>query len=87
MDGHHRVSVAVAAGHKTIEAHVTEVLTRMGTAGTSRCGDLLLKAAGSPAIPARHDHSDLATPQQRLPASREPRMYRTKALGRRVPIG
>jgi hypothetical protein len=35
MDGHHRVSIAVAAGHKTIEAHVTEVLTRMPAADTS----------------------------------------------------
>jgi hypothetical protein len=33
MDGHHRVSVAVATGQKTIEAHVTEVLTRMPAAG------------------------------------------------------
>ena len=35
IDGHHRVSVAVATGQKTIEAHVTEVLTRMPAAGTS----------------------------------------------------
>jgi hypothetical protein len=28
MDGHHRVSVAIATGRKTIEAYVTEVLTR-----------------------------------------------------------
>jgi hypothetical protein len=35
MDGHHRVSVAVATGQKTIEARVTEVLTRMPAAGTS----------------------------------------------------
>ena len=48
MDGHHRVSVAVATGHKTIEAHVTEVLTRMRTAGTSRCGDLLLEKPPGP---------------------------------------
>ena len=34
MDGHHRVSVAAATGQKTIEAHVTEVLTRMPAAGT-----------------------------------------------------
>ena len=34
MDGHHRVSVAVATGQKTIEARVTEVLTRMPAAGT-----------------------------------------------------
>ena len=33
MDGHHRVSVAVATGQKTIEAHVTEVLTRTPAAG------------------------------------------------------
>ena len=44
IDGHHRVSVAIATGHTTIEAHVTEVLTRMRTAGTSRCGDPLLKS-------------------------------------------
>jgi hypothetical protein len=35
MDGHHRVSVAIATGHTTIEAHVTEVLTRIRAAGTS----------------------------------------------------
>lgn len=35
LDGHHRVSVAAATGQKTIEAHVTEVLTRMPAAGTS----------------------------------------------------
>jgi len=34
MDGHHRVSIAAATGQKTIEAHVTEVLTRMPAAGT-----------------------------------------------------
>lgn len=34
MDGHHRVSVAVATGQGTIEAHVTEVLTRTPAAGT-----------------------------------------------------
>ena len=33
MDGHHRVSVAAATGQKTIEAHVTEVLTRTPAAG------------------------------------------------------
>jgi hypothetical protein len=39
MDGHHRVSVAVATGQKTIEAHVTEVLTRMPVAGAvATCG-------------------------------------------------
>ena len=28
-DGHHRVSVAVAAGRKTIDGYVTEVVTRL----------------------------------------------------------
>jgi hypothetical protein len=46
-DGHHRVSVARATGHKTIEAYVTEVLTRMPATGISRRGGLLRKAAGS----------------------------------------
>jgi hypothetical protein len=46
-DGHHRVSVARATGQKTIEAYVTEVLTRMPATGISRRGDPLLKAAGS----------------------------------------
>jgi hypothetical protein len=46
-DGHHRVSVARATGHKTIEAYVTEVLTRMPATGISRRGDLPRKAAGS----------------------------------------
>lgn len=35
-DGHHRVSVARATGHKTIEAYVTEVLTRIPATGISR---------------------------------------------------
>ena len=43
-DGHHRVSVST--GQKTIEAYVTEVLTRMPATGISRRGGLLLKAAG-----------------------------------------
>ena len=48
LDGHHRVSVAIATGHKTIEAHVTEVLTRVRAAGSSRCGDLLLEKPSGP---------------------------------------
>jgi hypothetical protein len=46
-DGHHRVSVARATGHKTIEAYVTEVLTRIPATGVSRPGSLPRKAAGS----------------------------------------
>ena len=59
MDGHHRVSVARAAGQKTTEAYVTEVLTRIPATGISRHGGLPLKAAGSGgAIPGREDTGD-----------------------------
>ena len=59
MDGHHRVSVARATGQKTIEAYVTEVLTRTPATGISRRGGLPLKAAGSGgAIPGREDTGD-----------------------------
>ena len=42
-DGHHRVSVARAHGLKTIEAYVTEVITRIPPHGGLRIGDLALK--------------------------------------------
>ena len=51
LDGHHRVSVAIATGHKTIGAHVTEVLTRVRAAGSSRCGYLLLESRRVPGNP------------------------------------
>jgi hypothetical protein len=58
-DGHHRVSVARATGQKTIEAYVTEVLTRIPAAGVSRSRVLPLKAARSgSAIPGRDDAGD-----------------------------
>jgi len=47
VDGHHRVSVARATGHKMIEAYVTEVLTQIPATGISRRRGLPLKAAGS----------------------------------------
>ena len=40
QDGHHRVSIAMSAGAKTIDAYVTEVLTRLPTAGIRGRGDL-----------------------------------------------
>ncbi|MFL6119956.1 chromosome partitioning protein ParB [Actinophytocola sp.] len=43
MDGHHRVSVAHALGLKTIDAYVTEVVTRLSPSGISYRGDLLVK--------------------------------------------
>jgi hypothetical protein len=43
-DGHHRVSIALATGQKTIEAYVTEVLTVVPAKGIRRRGDLLLKS-------------------------------------------
>ena len=42
-DGHHRVSVARALGRTHIDAYVTEVITRVGTDGGIRLGDLPLK--------------------------------------------
>src|SRR5262245_12777000 len=42
-DGHHRVSVARALGDKDINAHVTEVRTRLGAEPGLRMGDLPLK--------------------------------------------
>jgi hypothetical protein len=43
-DGHHRVSVARALGHKDINAYVTEVLTEMGADREIRLKDLPLKS-------------------------------------------
>jgi len=58
-DGHHRVSVARAAGQTTIEAYVTEVLTRIPAVGVSRRGGLPPTAAGSgSAIAGREDTGD-----------------------------
>lgn len=43
QDGHHRVSVALATGQKTIDAYVTEVITAIPAKGIRRRGDLLVK--------------------------------------------
>jgi hypothetical protein len=43
-DGHHRVSVARALGHRDIEAYVTEVLTEVGADREIRLRDLPLKS-------------------------------------------
>jgi hypothetical protein len=42
-DGHHRVSVAHALGLQTIEAYVTEIVTRISPNGIQRRGDLIMK--------------------------------------------
>jgi hypothetical protein len=42
-DGHHRVSVAKSLGRKDIDAHVTQVRTRVGTGDSLRLADLPLK--------------------------------------------
>jgi hypothetical protein len=44
QDGHHRVSIAMAAGAKTIDAYVTEVLTKLPAAGIRGRGDLPCKS-------------------------------------------
>ncbi len=43
IDGHHRVSIAIAMGTKTIDAYVTEILTTVPARGIRRRGDLLFK--------------------------------------------
>jgi hypothetical protein len=43
-DGHHRVSVARALGHRDIDAHITDVLTRVGAQKTISYGDLPMKS-------------------------------------------
>jgi hypothetical protein len=43
-DGHHRVSVARALGHRDINAYVTEVLTQVGADREIRLRDLPLKS-------------------------------------------
>ena len=43
-DGHHRVSVARALGHRDINAYVTEVLTQVGASHEIRMRDLPLKS-------------------------------------------
>jgi hypothetical protein len=42
-DGHHRVSIAMATGHKAIDAYVTEVLTEVPAGGIRGRRDLLMK--------------------------------------------
>ena len=43
IDGHHRVSIAMATGAKTIEGYVTEVLTQIPATGIRGRRDLLVK--------------------------------------------
>jgi hypothetical protein len=43
-DGHHRVSVARALGHDTIDAYVADVRTRVGADGAIRLSDLPTKS-------------------------------------------
>ncbi|HVK24643.1 MAG TPA: chromosome partitioning protein ParB [Actinokineospora sp.] len=43
VDGHHRVSVAHALDLRTIDAYVTEIVTRVSAAGIRYRGDLIVK--------------------------------------------
>jgi len=44
IDGHHRVSIALATGQQTIDAYVTEVLTMVPGTGIRGRRDLLMKS-------------------------------------------
>ncbi|WP_205698448.1 hypothetical protein [Conexibacter sp. SYSU D00693] len=63
-DGHHRVSVARAMGDDVLEAHVVEVLTRVGADRTLRLSDLPLKSH------ERLFHERIPLPPQALPRVR-----------------
>jgi hypothetical protein len=43
IDGHHRVSVAHAMNLRTIDAYVTEIVTRLSAGGIHHLGDLTVK--------------------------------------------
>ncbi|GAA4426923.1 chromosome partitioning protein ParB [Actinokineospora soli] len=43
IDGHHRVSVAHAMNLRTIDAYVTEIITRLSAEGIRHRGDLIVK--------------------------------------------
>jgi hypothetical protein len=43
IDGHHRVSVALAQGLSTLDAYVTEVRTKLNPSGIRYRGDLIVK--------------------------------------------
>ncbi len=59
-DGHHRVSIALATGQKTIDAYVTQVRTTLPAKGIRYRGDLLVKSyermftSRVPLAPAAH---------------------------------
>src|ERR1700691_1518902 len=44
IDRHHRVSIALATGQKTLDAYVTELLTAVPAKGIRRRSDLLFKS-------------------------------------------
>jgi hypothetical protein len=44
VDGHHRVSIALATGAKAIDAYVTEIITAEPASGIRRRADLLIKS-------------------------------------------
>lgn len=46
IDGHHRVSIACAMHQKTIDAYVTEIITRISPEGITQRADLLIKEIG-----------------------------------------
>jgi hypothetical protein len=68
QDGHHRVSIALATGAKTIDAYVTEIRTVVPVGGLRHRGDLLMKSyerlfqARVPLPPAAHEEISFSDP-------------------------
>lgn len=67
-DGHHRVSVARALGHDTIDGYVTEILTEVGASREIRLSDLPLKGHERlflERVPLPHELRDRVRPSTR----------------------
>jgi hypothetical protein len=68
-DGHHRVSIAMTQGQRTIDAYVTEVRTVVPGSGIERRGDLLMKSyerefrSRVPLPPTAYEHLQVSEPQ------------------------
>jgi hypothetical protein len=72
-DGHHRVSVARAQGRDTIDAYVTEVITRVGPDREIRLADLPLKSHERlffERVPLPHDLRPHVRPANRIAYAR-----------------
>jgi hypothetical protein len=76
-DGHHRVAVARAQGRDTIDAHIVEVVTRVGADTSISVADLPLKSHER----VFHERIPLAVPQRARIALTDPMSFGELAEG------